>query len=156
MFSSTVIECPYCGHITPYARKKCVHCGLNIKANLSPKLCCYTWYRFLHRKELEALRENVGKEYLKATIGGNPVEHSLWYQAMQMYIEKYTEKVISRRICHKYGRKDVDDAVKEGIVEKRKDGYCQAFWIVKKAIIEQKYGLIWHTPQEMDPNIRFD
>lgn len=146
----------YTPQITPCARRKCVHCGLDTRKELNSRLCCYAWYRFVNRRELEYLRKKAEKDYWNSTCGGNSVELSIWYRVMRAYIDAYTDKVISRKKCYKYGREDIDEAVRDGFVDKNKLGYCHVFWMVKKAILEKEYGLIWNTPQEMKPDTGFD
>ena len=122
----------------------------------NPKLCLYGWYRFIHRRKLEDLKNQAKKEYWIATIGGNPVERSEWYQVMRLYIDRKTDDIISHKQCYKYGLLDLDNEIKAGFYKKDKLGYCHAFWAVKKALIKQDYGLIWYTPQEMEPDTQFD
>ena len=35
-------------------------------------------------------------------------------------------------------------------------GSCHAIWAIEKRIYREKYGIDWHTPQEMNPTISFD
>lgn len=35
-------------------------------------------------------------------------------------------------------------------------GSCYAIWDETQRILEEKYGLHWHTPAEMNPNVIFD
>ncbi len=175
-YNRTMLQCPRCGQYTPDP-DKCVYCGADVhslsklktkslgknehfesdtRKKLNPRLCCYAWYRCLHRQGLEYLRKKAEKDFLMATMGGNPIEHSDWYRVMRMYIDAYTDKVISCKKCYKYGLDDIDESVRNGFFRKGKLGYCHAFWLVKKVIIKQDYDLIWYTPQEMEPDTRFD
>ena len=35
-------------------------------------------------------------------------------------------------------------------------GYCHLFWATQKQILIEKYGIDWHTPAEMNPDVLFD
>jgi len=35
-------------------------------------------------------------------------------------------------------------------------GYCHKFWKYKKQLLKEKYNIDWRTPQEMNPDCRFD
>ena len=35
-------------------------------------------------------------------------------------------------------------------------GSCHAIWAIEKKIYRERYGIEWHTPQEMHPEINFD
>ena len=35
-------------------------------------------------------------------------------------------------------------------------GSCHAIWAIEKRIYRERYGIEWHTPQEMHPEINFD
>lgn len=35
-------------------------------------------------------------------------------------------------------------------------GSCHAIWAIEKKIYRDRYGIDWHTPQEMHPEINFD
>ena len=35
-------------------------------------------------------------------------------------------------------------------------GSCHAIWAIEKKIYRERYGIEWHTPQEMQPEINFD
>lgn len=116
-FNQALIQCPKCGQFSPEP-DKCIYCGTNLHVSiqllaetssnlkenkLNPKLCCYSWYRLIHRKKLEALRKQAEQEYWNATIGGNPIERSEWYQTMRLYIDRKTDDIISHKHCYKYG-----------------------------------------------------
>jgi len=169
-FNQTLVQCPKCGQFSP-GPYKCIHCGGNLhtpiqrrvetsskgKENLlNPKLCCFGWYRVIHKKRLETLRKQAEKDFLNATLGSNPVAESEWYHALRIYLDRKTDNIISRRKCYKYGLERLDSDIKAGFYKKGKLGYCHAAWAVQKALIKQEYGLIWYTPQEMEPDTQFD
>lgn len=35
-------------------------------------------------------------------------------------------------------------------------GSCHTLWSLKKAILKEKYDIIWYTPAELHPDIRYD
>ena len=35
-------------------------------------------------------------------------------------------------------------------------GSCHARWEIEKEILKKRYGIDWKTPQERNPNVRFD
>jgi len=35
-------------------------------------------------------------------------------------------------------------------------GTCQDLWSIQKAILKEKYGIVWYTPAELNPNTRYD
>jgi hypothetical protein len=35
-------------------------------------------------------------------------------------------------------------------------GVCHLVWPVQKRILKEKYGIVWRTPAEMNPEILFD
>lgn len=35
-------------------------------------------------------------------------------------------------------------------------GFCFIYWDTKQKILREKYGIIWRTPAEMNPEVRFD
>ena len=35
-------------------------------------------------------------------------------------------------------------------------GSCHAIWAIEKRIYRERYGIDWHTPQEMNPTVSFD
>ncbi len=38
----------------------------------------------------------------------------------------------------------------------RHRGLCFRIWSVKREILEEKYGIDWHSPSQMNPRVRFD
>ena len=75
---------------------------------------------------------------------------------MQLHIERKADEIISHKQCYKYGMPDLDNYIKARFYKKGNLGYCHASWAVQKALIKQDYGLIWYTPQEMEPDTQFD
>ena len=35
-------------------------------------------------------------------------------------------------------------------------GFCHQYWAFKKRILKEKFDIDWKTPQELNPNVRFD
>lgn len=35
-------------------------------------------------------------------------------------------------------------------------GYCHAYWPVKRDVLFKDYGIRWHSPSELNPNVMFD
>ncbi len=35
-------------------------------------------------------------------------------------------------------------------------GSCHRIWAIQKQILNKKYGIIWYTPTELNPDIKFD
>ena len=35
-------------------------------------------------------------------------------------------------------------------------GFCHLFWYTKQRILRERYGVEWHTPDELNPHIIFD
>lgn len=35
-------------------------------------------------------------------------------------------------------------------------GYCHLLWREKKRILQAEHGIIWRSPQEMNPDVLFD
>jgi hypothetical protein len=54
----------------------------------------------------------------------------------------------------------VDAADKEAdaelVHEKRGIGFCHLFWATKKRILNERFGVAWFTPEEMNPGGQFD
>ena len=57
-------------------------------------------------------------------------------------------------------RKVIRKAEKEALLElcdvPRKLGFCHQLWAKKKEILQEKYGIDWKTPAEMNPMVCFD
>lgn len=55
----------------------------------------------------------------------------------------------------------VEKEVEEKLNEIFKDhpkrlGFCHTYWIAKKYILKEDYGIEWLTPEECHPHIKFD
>ena len=48
---------------------------------------------------------------------------------------------------------DTEEALRNA---KRGRGFCHRFWRTKQTILARKYGVIWFSPSEMNPQILFD
>ena len=35
-------------------------------------------------------------------------------------------------------------------------GSCHRIWAIQKQILNKKYGIIWYTPTELNPDVKFD
>lgn len=52
---------------------------------------------------------------------------------------------------------DVDAAVEEELKHRvRLSGFCYTVWKTKKRILEERYGVKWKSPAELNPHIDFD
>ena len=40
--------------------------------------------------------------------------------------------------------------------EKRRIGFCHAYWEAKKKILKEDYGIDWMTPAELNPDNCYD
>ena len=57
--------------------------------------------------------------------------------------------------------KEVDKKVKKMLKDEhrrfgRRLGSCHLYWATKKKILREHYGIIWHTPAECNPDVRYD
>lgn len=35
-------------------------------------------------------------------------------------------------------------------------GYCHLFWDAQQRILQERYGIAWYTPRQMNPNVEMD
>jgi len=103
------------------------------------------WLDTLFDKEL---RENVAsfftsfemlKIMLKPDIGHlkkDPVEYTREWEEIYYDVEDYLEERFSSAPRHM--------------------GFCFLFWNAKKEYLRERYGIEWHTPSQMNPNVIFD
>lgn len=81
------------------------------------------------------------------------------YKRQGEFLDK-VEKTKEYKAC-------VEETEKQAKIEARKDmleltgkewgkGYCHMFWIAKKKILKEKFGIDWRTPAEMNPWIIYD
>ena len=91
----------------------------------------------LYFKARQREREGKKKEKKKRDphLKYDPVEDTLYF----MQIEE-----------------EVNRLVKKEIGEGGYLGYCHMYWSVKQRILEEKYGIDWRTPSELNPEVLFD
>lgn len=51
---------------------------------------------------------------------------------------------------------EVEAKIKRQDGGRRFMGYCHLFWMKKKSILKEEYGIDWRTPSEMNPYVMFD
>ena len=51
---------------------------------------------------------------------------------------------------------ELDALIKEQIGEKRHIGYCHLYWMTKKRILKERYGIDWSSPSQLNPRVYFD
>lgn len=149
------------GHYYAVSLDSCPYCGMKEKVDLSagweyndnidveckelfPTFCTLggAYPDVSHeaiKNRLHILRDRAIKErYL---------ENTEWYGLMQLYIDEYTMKIIERKHCYKYALPELDENIDNLMIHHK-------FWILKKAIIKQDYGLDWQTPDEVFRQVR--
>ena len=72
----------------------------------------------------------------KSRYNVDPIENDDRYAAILASAEREIEEVLKGR--------------------RRGMGSCHRYWRTKKQILEEKYGVIWFSPAEMNPSILFD
>lgn len=60
-------------------------------------------------------------------------------------IIKQADKEAQQELLNKFG---------SGIAQK--EGYCHMLWDTQQRILEEKYGIEWKSPAEMNPGVLFD
>ena len=62
-------------------------------------------------------------------------------------------KKIEKQLNH-----DIEGALeKDGLpTNPLQSGLCHLFWIYKKQVLKEKYGIEWRSPSEMTPHVIFD
>jgi hypothetical protein len=80
----------------------------------------------------------IGKTQEETVIKHNPIEDDPRYKTV-------FEKIDT----------EVNEALKDHPM-RGKFGFVHVFWVTKKAILKNKYGIEWRSPAEMNPHILFD
>lgn len=53
----------------------------------------------------------------------------------------------------------IDDIQKQVIDESKEKqgiGFCHYIWVRTQEILKKKYGIVWYSPAEMNPDVDFD
>ena len=53
-------------------------------------------------------------------------------------------------------RDELEALIKEQIGERKHMGYCHMYWLTKRQILKEKYGIEWRSPSELNPGVYFD
>ncbi len=70
-----------------------------------------------------------------------------------MKLINYLPTTLKHKIIEKKVDKMVNEILKD---EPRMRGFCHRYWATKKKILREHYGIIWYTPAERNPDIRYD
>ena len=68
----------------------------------------------------------------------DPVEDTPAYRAVEVQVDADAEAAVAAA----------------GIA--RTDGWCHAFWDAKQRILQERHGLAWRSPRQMNPGVVFD
>lgn len=90
--------------------------------------------KFGDEKLLEIQKK--AEEDAEAQILTDPVESSDEFLAVRYDVEKRTDELLSKK---------TDQSIP----------YCALYWNTKKQVLKEQFHIEWHTPAEMNPNIRF-
>lgn len=73
-------------------------------------------------------------------------------------IEEELEGLIVKEICDEYsfGRRCYYLSLDELHMQYFGLGFCHLVWEVKKRILDEKYGIKWKSPSELNPEIFYD
>ena len=86
-------------------------------------------------QKVESMLEEILAPYRLHEIRQDPIEDSPQY--------KEIEKALEEKISQRFG-------------EERLMGSCHGYWKAKKEILREDYGIDWHSPTELNPEITFD
>lgn len=87
-------------------------------------------------KEVVSSLQREAKADADSLILTDPIESSDAFLRVRYDVEKLTDEILSKK-------KD------EGIP------FCILYWKTKKSVLKEKFSLVWKSPADLNPNIRF-
>ena len=115
------------------------------------KRCIFS-YPWSFGEELAFLEEEKQK-WILSVLEGRDAAHYLKVKWGKdgLHYDLIEDTPVYRRIIA-----EVKEEIEKRVGKGGYMGYCHRAWGVKREVLLEKYGIIWHSPAAMNPDVMFD